>query len=353
MPALPFEEYKVGWLCPLAKELAAARAILDHEHERYSISVAHDSNSYVLGDVCGHNVVIACLPSGVYGTVSAAAVAINMRRTFTGVRFGLVIGIRGGIPNLCKGVDTRLGDVVVSHPEGTHGGVVQYDLRKNLGDGMFEPKGVLPPPPTPLLTALANIQSQHQAHGNRISETLSDAIQRFPKLAEREYVHPGLENDVLYCGNVGGHAAARDKNDSCGHCQSGIVSRVARKDDSPDIHYGVIASGNELVKNAVVRDQLGQEFNAKCIEMEAAGLMADFPSVVIRGICDYADSHKNDVWQEYAAFTAAGFAKELMVIVRTAEVRTVERVLVSGSENVRSRDISPLSDESINGKSPR
>lgn len=115
----------------------------------------------------------------------------------------------------------------------------------------------------------------------------------------------------------------------------------------------LLRRGNELVKNAVVRDQLGQEFNAKCIEMEAAGLMADFPCVVIRGICDYADSHKNDVWQEYAAFTAAGFAKELMLIVRPAEVRMVERVLVSGSENVRSRDISPLSDGNFNGKSPR
>jgi nucleoside phosphorylase len=77
-------------------------------------------------------------------------------------------------------------------------------------------------------------------------------------------------------------------------------------------HYGTIASGNQVVKDATVRDQLGREFNALCVEMEAAGLMNDFPCIVIRGICDYADSHKNDGWQKYAAITAAAYAKELL-----------------------------------------
>lgn len=49
----------------------------------------------------------------------------------------------GGIPDFNKGVDIRLGDVVVSQPDGTHGGVMQYDFQKNLGNGMFECKGVL------------------------------------------------------------------------------------------------------------------------------------------------------------------------------------------------------------------
>ena len=117
----------------------------------------HDNNSYVLGRIHGHNVVIACLPVGVYGTVSAATVANNMLRTFPGIRFGLMVGIGGRILNCNKGVDIQLGDVVVSRPDGTHGGVVQYDLRKNLGAGVFERKGVLRSPPTLLLTALANL----------------------------------------------------------------------------------------------------------------------------------------------------------------------------------------------------
>ena len=46
--------------------------------------------------------------------------------------------------------------------------------------------------------------------------------------------------------------------------------------------------------------------------MEAAGLMNDFPCLVIWGICDYADSHKNKRWQNYAVATAAVYAKELL-----------------------------------------
>ncbi|KAK5202886.1 hypothetical protein LTR96_011356 [Exophiala xenobiotica] len=295
MPPLPIDEYHVGWL----------RAGTGPRSQR----------------------VMACLPAGVYGTVSAATVAINMLRTFTGIRFGLMVGIGGGIPNSDKGVDIRLGDVVVSQPDGTHGGVVQFDPGKNRGDGKFERTGVLRPPPTVLLAALSNIQSRHQMYGNQISGTVSAMIQRWPRLAKAGYVHPGSGRDALYCGNIEGHEVGHEvgheESHGCTQCQDGVVDREPREDTSPEVHYGVIVSGNYLMKNAVVRDQLGRELGAKCIEMEAAGLMNDFPCIVIRGICDYAESHKNDVWQEYAAATAAGFATELLATVRPTEVRTV------------------------------
>jgi hypothetical protein len=66
MPPLPIEDYQVGWVCVLPKELTAARAMLDKEHEQYKSQVPHDHNSYVLGRIHGHNVVIACLPAGAY-----------------------------------------------------------------------------------------------------------------------------------------------------------------------------------------------------------------------------------------------------------------------------------------------
>jgi hypothetical protein len=135
MPPLPIEEYQVGWVYAPPKELTAARAILDEEHEQYKSQIPHDNNNYVLGRIHGHNMVTACVPAGVDGTASAATVANNMLRIFHAIRFGLMVGIGGGIPDSNKGVDIRLGDMVVSQPDGTHGGVVQYDLRKNLGDG--------------------------------------------------------------------------------------------------------------------------------------------------------------------------------------------------------------------------
>jgi hypothetical protein len=153
--SLPIEQYQVGVVCALPDEMSAAIATLDERHQPIMGQDELDPNNYVLGRIHEHNVVVACLPSGIYGTNAAARVARDMLRTFTGLRFGLMVGIGGGIPNLPKSVDVRLGDVVISQPDKTYGGVVQYDLRKNLGDGAFEHKGVLKPPPTMLLAALA------------------------------------------------------------------------------------------------------------------------------------------------------------------------------------------------------
>jgi nucleoside phosphorylase len=58
-------------------------------------------------------------------------------------------------------------------------------------------------------------------------------------------------------------------------------------EDTPAIHYGLIASANHLMKDAQVRDTLAAEKDVLCFEMEAAGLMNYFPCLVIRGICDY------------------------------------------------------------------
>ena len=70
------------------------------------------------------------MPEGVDGLVSAASAAKVMARTFPALRIGLMVGIGGGIPNLSKGIDIRLGDIVASKPEKTWGGVVQYDKGK-------------------------------------------------------------------------------------------------------------------------------------------------------------------------------------------------------------------------------
>jgi hypothetical protein len=67
------------------------------------------------------------------------------------------------------------------------------------------------------------------------------------------------------------------------------------------------------------RDNLKQAYNILCVEMEAAGLMDAFPCLVIRGICDYADSHKNKQWQPFAAAVAAGYAKELLLVIPALE----------------------------------
>lgn len=193
----PIEEYQVGLVCALPKELAAVRAMLDEEHGPVSSQDALDHNNYTLGRIHNHNVVIACLPAGVDGNNAAATVAANMLRTFIGLRFGLMVGIGGGIPNLVKGVDIRLGDVVVSQPDKTHGGVVQFDKGKSVDGGHFERKGSLNKPPSLLLTALASLQAQHEMRDSQISTYLANMIQNHPIMEERGYKFPGVEEDSL------------------------------------------------------------------------------------------------------------------------------------------------------------
>ncbi|KAJ5708638.1 hypothetical protein N7488_008439 [Penicillium malachiteum] len=138
---------------------------------------------------------------------------------------------------------------------------------------------------------------------------------------ETNYCHQGVENDRLFQSqhdHVGGA--------SCGQCDlSWEVDRVKRDSTDPEIHYGVIASGNTLIKNAAVRHSLWENNQCLCVEMEAAGLMDCFPCLEIRGISDYADSHKNDRWQRYAAATAATFAIELLGFVPPKQLEATKK----------------------------
>jgi nucleoside phosphorylase len=106
---------------------------------------------------------------------------------------------------------------------------------------------------------------------------------------------------------------------------------------NPFIHYGTIGSANRAVKNAAEREKLkSSDLDIMCVEMEAAGLMDSFPCLVIRGICDYADSHKNKKWQPYAAATAAAYMKELLSVIPAQEVSKIPHasgmVQISGEQ---------------------
>ncbi|PYH90847.1 kinesin [Aspergillus ellipticus CBS 707.79] len=279
-------DYTVGWICALPIELAAAQAMLDETHQTIPLP-PNDHNTYSLGRIGSHNVVMACLPNGEYGTASAAVVAMQMLSTFPSVHHGLMVDIGGGIPG--DDADIRLGDIVVSQPTGSYGGVVQYDYGKAL-EGHFQRTGMLNRPPQSLLTALTKLQARHLRSGNNIPEILHQMYFLFPTY----YSHMGSTN-------------------TCNQCdKSNAITRAPREVNAPVVHYGLIASGNWVVKDSKVRDRLQREFGAYCVDMEAAGLMNNFPCVVIRGICDYADSHKNKEWQGYAAAVAAAYAKELL-----------------------------------------
>lgn len=99
---------------------------------------------------------IIYLPAGRIGNNPTTAVATQIRATFKGIQFGLMVGIRGGV--LSIEVDIRLGDIVVSQPDWIFGGVVQYDLGKATPSG-FDRTGSLNSPPQILLGAIAKVRA--------------------------------------------------------------------------------------------------------------------------------------------------------------------------------------------------
>lgn len=326
------DSYAIAWIAALPIERAAAEAILDEEHAAPSGFTRHqtDENVYTWGRVGEHNIVIASLAAGVYGTTSAATTASNLLASLPSIRVGLLVGIGGGIARPDDDRDIRLGDIVVSQPDGTTGGVCQYDLIKARPGDRRERKGFLGRPPTVFLNALASIQANHERKDSKVPCFLQQMLEMNPKMGKTSkrnpgYAHQGFENDRLFEASSS-HVPGPD----CRGCDAADeVERDPRDTTDPDIHYGIIASGNTLVKDAAARDRIVADVGEDCIclEMEAAGLMNHFPCLVIRGICDYADSHKNDRWQRYASATAAAYAKELLAYVPAAEVQETKRAL--------------------------
>jgi nucleoside phosphorylase len=317
---LPREEYTVGWVCALPVELAAAQEMLDEEHAEPERDIDdNDENLYSLGSIAGHNVAIVCLPAGCIGNNPAAAVATQMRSTFKGIRFGLMVGVGGGVPSATA--DIRLGDVVVSQPDMTFGGVVQYDSGKATPSG-FERTGSLNAPPQVLLGAVAKVRANEFRGKSKVSEHISK-LERKPKF-QRSEAGPDVLFDAGY---------DHEGGPTCAGCRTDRYQDREPRDEEVVSHYGTIASGNQVMKNAAERDKVSAQLGGVlCFEMEAAGLMNRFPCLVVRGICDYSDSHKNKRWQPYAAGVAAAYATEVLSVIPPADMaktRTAEEAIQS------------------------
>lgn len=316
------KNYTVGWICALTTEQIAAAAFLDDQHAPLEDQPSHDSNSYILGSIGKHNVVIAVLPLE-YGTASASNVATNLLRTFPNIRVGLLVGIGGGAPS--ERHDIRLGDVVVSAPSAGNGGVFQYDFGKTIQGEAFQHTRFLNQSPAVLRSAVASLQTKYMLDGHQLNENIEGVLEKRKRL-KKLFGRPKAQSGMLFQPNAvhdeGGCTAVCAKN------ESNLVSRCERTEDEDDpaVHYGLIASANQVMKDALIRDKLSAEKDVLCFEMEAAGLMNNFPCLVIRGICDYSDSHKSKEWQGFAAMTAAAYAKDLLGVILPSKIEAEQRL---------------------------
>ncbi|KAF9761861.1 hypothetical protein IL306_003650 [Fusarium sp. DS 682] len=307
MPSLDPALYTIAWIAPLEIEARAALCLFDKVHDG-DFPLARGSD-YVFnaGTVCGHHVVLATLPPGQpYGTGSAGALAGQVKMSFPNLWFGLLVGVAAGLPNLSISPprDIRLGDVLVALPEGDSAGLIAYELGKEVGENTIQPLcggHVLAKTETVIRSAIGKIKL-------KAPKDVDIFLPHYRRIQHEEYangtfVDPGQDRDVLY---------ELEK----------AVSRPRRPDTRRTrVWYGPIGSGEKLMRDATRRDELRDQYGIIGLEMEAAGTMNTIPVGVIRGVCDYADSHKNKEWQPYAAAMAAAYAKAVLDTIQPKKVQ--------------------------------
>ncbi|KAH7009131.1 uncharacterized protein B0I36DRAFT_378671 [Microdochium trichocladiopsis] len=271
------KDYAVVWIAPLEIEAKAALYMLDEQHQgRFAVDHG-DEYVFHAGSMCGHNVVIATFPAGQeYGTGSAAALASQILKCFPHHWFGLLVGVAAGLPDLsCSPPrDIRLGDVLVSLPEGERAGIIAYELGKETDDG-FQPLRYGHPL---VRSAIGRIKLQ-APNDAAIFLPYYETI-RNKEHATGTFADPGQDRDRFY--------STTTEN------RPGVALERARRPNTARtrVRYGPIGSGEKLLKNAQRRNELRDEYGVIGLEMEAAGTMNRIPVGVIRGCATMATSRK-------------------------------------------------------------
>ncbi|GES60686.1 Pfs, NACHT and ankyrin-domain-containing protein [Aspergillus terreus] len=278
---------QIGWVCSRPIEYAAARAMLGESYGYPEQQHAADSNTYHLGRMGKHYTVIACMPSS---------------QLLNRIRMAMLVGVGGGIPS--QENDIRLGDIVISYPDGNCGGVRRFCVGSGGQIRCFD--GPLNIPPRPMLSAVDIMKGVALTKDPRYLEVIRTATQGTGRV-QRTFARPARDSFFKI-----EHEHSTYARDCTGCPAEWEVQRAERRGPTPKAHYGIIASGDVIMDSGQLREALRQETGALCVDMEAAELLQGFPGVVIRGISNYADSHQNHQWEAFAALAAASYAKDLL-----------------------------------------
>ena len=285
----------IGIVTALPKEYAAMKALIENGYE-YVVPGLGAGRRYWVGEIPSksngtHRV---ALTLAAMGSNVAAIRGTLLLEHFPSLDSILMVGIAGGVPNPEKADEhVRLGDIVVSDKSG----VVQYDFDKETEE--FAEVRCTPIPAGARLVHAVKLLEAGELEEERPWEAYIEAARKVLR-----WKKPGQGKDRL--------AMTEDPETFVEHTKD-----PKRPGARPRVFAGPIASANKLLKNPVRRDRLRDQFGVKAIEMEGAGIADatwDHQAVylVVRGICDYCDRHKNDEWQEYAAIVAAAYARALI-----------------------------------------
>ncbi|KAI1131899.1 nucleoside phosphorylase domain-containing protein [Nemania abortiva] len=299
-----FKDYTIGWISPDALALVAATLFFDEEFETPRLPVLNGEHTYKCGRIGRHNVVVAVVPFGCEGPGYTADVAVDMKYSFPNIRAVLLVGTASGAP---ANHDIRLGDVVVGTTSGNgKGAVVKYNYYMTAQNLITEP-------PEFMVEEMDTLMATNGRKDLKLSEAIANAISQNSRL-QTNWRRPDASTDRLYRSDVI-HTGKNNESCevSCGDDESKLVPRPTRSanQDEPVIHHGRIATHALPMGDALRRDDISTKEDVLCFETGAAEVIRNSPScLIIRGICDYGDTHKNSLWKRYASIAAAAYARD-------------------------------------------
>ncbi len=324
--------FEIAIICALPFEADPIEALFEEPYDKFGRIYGKqygDHNTYFTGRIGQHHVVLCFLPD--MGKGSAAAAASNLRMSYKNIQLALVVGVCGGNPFPTGGGEIILGDVIISNS------VVQYDFGKQNPDG-FRPKSdvmdTLGRPIPEIRSFLRALSGRNTLRDlQREASAYLHALQKDPE----QWKSPGIEHDVLFEASHRHKHYRLDKKAPCiciecnsdadavcdaaskGDCTTlgcsgGIIRRTRLDTGATDlrVHIGKVASADTVMQSGSHRDKIAAAEDVIAFEMEGAGVWDNLPCIIIKGVCDYADSHKNKHWQDYAAATAASVSKAFL-----------------------------------------
>ena len=334
------EDFRIALICALPLEYDAVALqfdeFWDEDGEEYGRAPG-DTNTYTTGRIGNHNVVLTILPN--MGKAAATGAAANFRCSYSQLQLALIVGICGGVP-IARTHEAVLGDVVISK------NVIQFDFGRQFPNAFVTKDTLennLSRPNKDIRSLVASFEAEfiRDRLRRKAGEYLSNLqVTATSKRRRQDYKYLGVTEDKLFpatyqhkhrapqlcdvCQGETENYCEEAARASCAelNCDEGqLLSRgvLKSKDElelkemqCPEIFVGRIASGDTVVKSGEHRDQLAKQHNVIAFEMEGAGAWDEVPCIVIKGICDYADSHKNKKWQSFAAATASSVMKAVL-----------------------------------------
>lgn len=335
-------DFDISIICALPLEAHAVQTIFegscegieyDGERDRAGKAPA-DKNAYTTGKIGHHDVVLAHMPG--MGVAPAAAVASDLKHSFGSIKLTLLVGVCGGVP-IEEPKEIKLGDVIIGKQ------VIQYDFGKQYPDGFKRkdnPEDSLGRQNPEIRAFVSKLESEREDLEKKTFEYLTALLK---KPGSENTINPYALKDELFrpgywhkhhkpedCNNGEcNNGECNNRNEVCEDaqkssceelkCDRSELDRCVKLKKKLDIHFGSIASGNKVMKSGEDRDLLAGKENIIAFDMEGAGAWDYLPCIVVKGVCDYADSHKNKKWQEYAAVAAAACTKAILEEWTTAD----------------------------------